>query len=449
MSVPRAVATFAISFAAVFLPATANASCTNSRSEIVCALPDVFFTPGVATKRTFQYHFRTVDNSKRNCGLFARSITPGIRVRQTYGGDILGEPFEWVPIGPATPAGYDKTWTISIEQDGTTPEDTPGLVEVIQNHAADDVLPIEPRLIGTINVHTTHQTYEPTYVARADETNSFGSYVMLSHPLLNGNPSTRVFVTQSYNPGGGSGLMLKHPVAVTYVGGWFQRWFIRTEDGASIPPGSAFNVHIDAGADLHTATSGNSSGSATRYSDGIADNNLNAILLVTPRYDGVANPHPVGVRYTGGKWWIENTNGAAMPVGASFHVKPLGYGIYLQNFGYYGSNKSNGVAIDVGGASRTFGTYREIHYSHSNHANAALFVTPNRSANGGSHSLDPNLLGVWHTSRGSWSGWAVYHQNGALMKSDAPFNLWVPPAPVRGWIVIDPKWEVGLSREGR
>jgi hypothetical protein len=51
------------------------------------------------------------------------------------------------------------------------------------------------------------------------------------------------------------------------------------------------------------------------------NDNPNAIVMVTQRWEGVYNPNPVGVFYAGGRWRIFNENVLAdMPVGAQFNI---------------------------------------------------------------------------------------------------------------------------------
>jgi hypothetical protein len=54
--------------------------------------------------------------------------------------------------------------------------------------------------------------------------------------------------------------------------------------------------------------------------DSVASGNPAAKLLVTQRWEGVYNPHSIGVYYAGGSWRVFHQDGAAMPVGAMFNV---------------------------------------------------------------------------------------------------------------------------------
>lgn len=65
----------------------------------------------------------------------------------------------------------------------------------------------------------------------------------LDHPLVNGKPGVRLYVTPNWNPGGGGGVYNDHPVGVRYDEAR-GRWQIFNQDLAPIPDGAAFNVGV-------------------------------------------------------------------------------------------------------------------------------------------------------------------------------------------------------------
>ncbi|MBI2766380.1 MAG: hypothetical protein HYX53_10790 [Chloroflexi bacterium] len=69
---------------------------------------------------------------------------------------------------------------------------------------------------------------------------------------------------------------------------------------------------------VHTASA--PTGQSTVIDNPATNNNPTAIVIVTQRWEGVYNPHPVGVWYSAGKWLIFNEDVAAMPVNAQFNV---------------------------------------------------------------------------------------------------------------------------------
>ena len=69
---------------------------------------------------------------------------------------------------------------------------------------------------------------------------------------------------------------------------------------------------------VHTATA--PSNHVTVIDNPATNNNPTAIVIVSQFWEGVYNPHPVGVFYASGKWRIFNEDIAAMPLNAEFSV---------------------------------------------------------------------------------------------------------------------------------
>lgn len=70
----------------------------------------------------------------------------------------------------------------------------------------------------------------------------------------------------------------------------------------------------------HTATALNSSNHVTIIDNPATNNNPTAIVIISQFWEGVYNPHPVGVYYSAAKWRIFNEDIAAMPLNAEFNV---------------------------------------------------------------------------------------------------------------------------------
>ncbi len=72
---------------------------------------------------------------------------------------------------------------------------------------------------------------------------------------------------------------------------------------------------------IHTSSEKNISGNSTFLNDGGLNNNPKVIIIVEADANArTANPHPVGVWYTGNQWAIFNQDIAAMPAGVSFTI---------------------------------------------------------------------------------------------------------------------------------
>lgn len=172
--------------------------------------------------------------------------------------------------------------------------------------------------------------YEGAFVQTATSANSVNDYTIIDAPSLNGQPTMRMLVTPNWNPGGVGGVYENHPIGVFYntsIG----RWCIFNQDLAGMPQGASFNVNfastIVGSVTVHTATPANSAGDYTIIDYPTANNNPQAILLITPNWNpggvgGVYENHNIGVFYSSwlGRWCIFNQDLSAIPNGASFNV---------------------------------------------------------------------------------------------------------------------------------
>lgn len=69
-----------------------------------------------------------------------------------------------------------------------------------------------------------------------------------------------------------------------------------------------------------TATAATIAGNQTVIDHPLVNGNANAILIVTPLYEGVYVNHPIGVWYSGNRWRIFNQDLDPMPTNAKFNV---------------------------------------------------------------------------------------------------------------------------------
>lgn len=84
------------------------------------------------------------------------------------------------------------------------------------------------------------------FVHRAAPENTSANSTYLDNPLIDGNPSAVLYITQNWNPGGGEGTYNDHPVGVWYDTNR-EKWAIFNQDRAAIPEGSAFDVLVSGG----------------------------------------------------------------------------------------------------------------------------------------------------------------------------------------------------------
>ena len=158
-------------------------------------------------------------------------------------------------------------------------------------------------------------------------TNTSGNSTYIDHPWLDGRTDRILFIQHN--------LLVTGPQITQTLGVWYsgvdQQWAIFTEDQTALPLNATFNVMIGlAGANVftHTATGPNTYSNYTVLDHPLANNNPNAVILVTQVWNpaggsGVYNPQHIGVFYIdgSGRWAIFNEDQSVdMPLGASFNV---------------------------------------------------------------------------------------------------------------------------------
>jgi len=84
------------------------------------------------------------------------------------------------------------------------------------------------------------------FVHRAVPDDTVGNETFVDHPSTNENPDAFLSVTPNWNPGGGAGTYLDHPVGVRYNADK-GKWAILNRDLAPMPEGAAFNVAVSGG----------------------------------------------------------------------------------------------------------------------------------------------------------------------------------------------------------
>lgn len=141
-------------------------------------------------------------------------------------------------------------------------------------------------------------------------------------PMTDGNPNAIVFLT--FN-GHLSTVNQTNPFGVYFSG---SNWRIYNEDlNVDFAEGAAFNVQVQGKSDnvfVHTASALNISDHITDIDHPLTNGNPSAIVIVTPRWEGVYNNQHIGVYYNGSGWSIFNQNTSVdMPVGAKFNVQVL------------------------------------------------------------------------------------------------------------------------------
>lgn len=274
----------------------------NTSFNVLVLVPhsDIFVHTATSGNKSGNYSMidNALTNSNPNAIIFTTSnLTPG----------GVGESFYNINTGVI----YNgSAWCIFDEN----------VLSSIPNNSSFNVLAPDPD--ASVFLHT------------ARITDITGDHTAIDYPLTNGNPNAILLVTQNVNPGGVLGSNNNHPIGVEYFA---DKWWIFNQDGATMLPGTSFNVFVPSvspGVDVfvHTATTENSNLNYTNFSNPHSDNNPNAIILTTPNLDpGGLCPclnldFPIGVGFiygwSGGRWAIFNQNGLSspIPIGASFNV---------------------------------------------------------------------------------------------------------------------------------
>lgn len=296
-----------LSFLAIFfaklLPVRAWNLEPDSNSEIQDFLSDSNSIPG-----DFFIHRATTSNIYDNYSLIDHPLLNNnpdaiIFVTQNQSPDAFGGSLNNHPLGVWYSSSYRK-WAVFNED-----------VAAITELAAFNIM--IPDSSTDAFVHT------------AESGNIFFNSTFIDNPLSNGNPNAIIFVSQNWNPGGGSGVFNNHNIGVWY-NTTNNKWAIFNEDTALMPVGASFNVIIpssDTDAFIHTSSPANISLLSTRIDNRLTNFNRNAILFTTPNWNpgggtGYYYNYPPSVLYSivSNQWAISNQIGLEMPVSVSFNI---------------------------------------------------------------------------------------------------------------------------------
>lgn len=167
----------------------------------------------------------------------------------------------------------------------------------------------------------------------------------------------------------------------------------------------AFVLHSSAQKTLqHTSSKLNSSGNSTYLDDTELNSNPAAIVIVEMgAATKAANPHAIGVWYSGSKWAIYNQDKTAMPFGLSFSVK-------------WKSPDANSFSSSAVG-----GTLALNHPSLNNNPNARFSIT--QAYNPGGKPGVYNNNDVAAEFNASDNKWYIKNINGSLLPEGASFNI--------------------------
>jgi hypothetical protein len=431
---------------AISVTRDAGAACASGFRVTVVQNSDVRLTPGA--KAYLPIRLITTDlpipagGFPTDCGVFARSEVPGLSVISAYGvtPPTVNPMGVWAPIGAASLA--DRTsqpWfgssgtdhiLFTILADGTTPAGTEGRISLAVNEGGDFISVL--RTIGTINVLVGQSSATTWFSANSTAANVSSNGMVLDHPLLNGNEGARLFVSHVHNPPGLTPQFWNHPIATFFDG---TKWSIRNSDGATMPAGLGFNVHIDASASQYYTGDPHFKPPVPfiTITDPIVDGNPYATIIVgmTVGLEG-SNPHPIAVQYVAPNWRIVNSDGAFIPAGIRFHVKALGFSAYHQGLPTSDVDRfvSNGAGISVQGNSAVSTDTRLLSFWWQlGKRSLPMIVTRNLSPMGQNIPPEGKYMGLKYVG-GTKPQWSVVYEDQAIIPSTASFNLAASPQPV-------------------
>ena len=286
------------------------------------------------------------------------------------------------------------------------------------------------------------ETSGSAFVHVAAASNTVGGFTDIDNAACNGQPNARVLITRNLSPSGAVGVVNDHPVGVRYRDG---KWSICNQDGANMPLGAAFNVHVldetSSNAGRHVATAQDISwGNSTAIEYPTTDNNPDAIVFVTPysesseRLDDV---HHVGVWYWDTRTLVYYEDRADMPVGATFNTElypGAGSSVFVHT-----ATSANTPAVPTGALGCTW----IDHPLANGNRDAILLVTHNYNPGGiGGTYLDGAIAVLYDEQQARW---AICNQSGA-MPADAAFNVLVLGAG--GSASASPAVDFSVLREG-
>jgi hypothetical protein len=209
---------------------------------------------------------------------------------------------------------------------------------------------------------------------------------------------------------------------------------LTNEYGSSKSGGSAFDATF-----VHRATSENIVDNRTYLDNPLTNENPDAFLSVTPRFDsesgpGTYNEHPIGVFYDTNRlsWAIFNQDREAMPDGAAFNVAILrepteAAGAENTTFGRNAPNKTTARPSELAfihhalteniSGNRTYLDHPRI----NNHPKSFLSVTQNWNPRGGPGIYNEHPIAVWYDLGAR--RWVIFNQDTDTMPDGAAFNV--------------------------
>lgn len=243
---------------------------------------------------------------------------------------------------------------------------------------------------------------------KATTDNILSATTKIDHPYLNNNPNALIYITQNWNPGGGSGVYNSKKVGVYYYG---NNWSIFNEDFSAMTPNTYYNVYIGSPYFVHKSDSTNISGDLTTFDNPIINTDSSARIFVMHNWNPYGTGTSVfnktlGVYHNGSEWGIYTEDATVIPQNIYYNVAiaPKTDSAFLHTT----------TAANISG-----GNYTTIDNPLLNSNPNAKLLVQHRFIT----SRDTSNLGVWYNA--SSSKWTIFTEDQAVMPANKHFNVWL------------------------
>ena len=237
--------------------------------------------------------------------------------------------------------------------------------------------------------------------------NIVGSTTRIDHPALNNNPSAIIYVTQNWNPGGGTGVYNTQNVSTYYNG---TKWTIYNEDNSTMVENSNYNVYIGASSFVHKTSASNNTGNLTYFDNPLVNRDPNAYVFALHTWNPFGSgtttyDKKLGVYYFSSVWGIFSQDVSVMPEGIYFNTAI--------------APKTDSTFLHTTNVSNISSNYTTIDNPLINgNPNAKILVQQRYIA-----SYNNKNVGLWY--KASASKWTIFNQDYSAMEAGMDFNVWL------------------------
>lgn len=234
-----------------------------------------------------------------------------------------------------------------------------------------------------------------------------GSTTQIDHPALNNNPSAIIYITQNFNPGGGSGVYNTQRVSTYYNG---SKWTIYNEDNAvNMVENSKYNVYIGTSSFVHKSDATNSYPNLTYFDNPLINRDPNAFIFALHNF----NPFGTGTSVYNKKLGVYYTSSSVWSI-FDQDATPVSAGIY---FNVAIAPKTDSAFLHTTTASNIISNYTIIDNPLLNGNPNAKILLQHRYMS----SYNNVNIGVWYNG----SKWTIFNQDGSTMIAGKDFNVWL------------------------